>query len=91
MGQGSSTGKQGNTASKITQKFSPKKGLIQFKKCTRNFAVDRIETHEGICITQDKKRKPFDMKKARVEGTEAAEFVEKKQNSRNKVSYQGSV
>ena len=29
-------------------------------------------------------RKPFNMQKARVEGTEAAEFVEKKQGIRKK-------
>ena len=46
--------------------------------CGRNFADDRIEKHEEICSkTADKakKRKVFDMTKARVKGTDAAKYV----------------
>ena len=46
--------------------------------CGRNFADDRIEKHEEICAkTADKakKRKVFDMTKARVKGTDAAKYV----------------
>jgi transcriptional regulator NrdR family protein len=85
MGQGKSKAKEGGTKRvKIPPQFSPKRGLIQCKTCTRNFAPNRIETHLNICIQKSSKRKPFDMKKARVEGTEAAEFVEKKTVIRKK-------
>ena len=87
MGQGSSAEKEGNAASK----FSPKKGLIQCKKCTRNFALERIETHENICTKPGKKRKPFDMMRARIEGTEAEQFVEKKQKTRKKVFWKETI
>ena len=44
--------------------------------CGRNFAEDRIEKHEEVCAkTFNKKRKQFDMTKARVKGTDAAKFV----------------
>ena len=75
MGLGSSKVKQGDStkATKMPPKFSPKRGLVQCKNCTRNFASNRIETHLNICTKPGQKRKPFDMRKARVEGTEAAE------------------
>ena len=75
---------QGTSKAKIPPQFSPKSGLIQCKTCTRNFAPIRIETHLNICIQKSSKRKPFDMKKARVEGTEAAEFLERKKVIRKK-------
>lgn len=61
----------------------PRNDLIQCKNCDRNFAEDRIEKHETICEkTHNKKRKKFDMKKARVKGTDAAVFL-KMQNQSN--------
>jgi len=57
------------------KKFSPKPGLTQCKICSRSFAEDRIKVHTEICNkTKKKKRKIFDATKARVEGTEAAQF-----------------
>ena len=85
MGQGTSKANEGGTkGAKIPPQFSPKRGLIQCKTCTRNFASDRIEIHLNICTQKRSMRKPFNMQKARVEGTEAAEFVEKKQGIRKK-------
>ena len=54
--------------------------------CGRNFAEDRIEKHEEVCAkTHNKKRKAFDMTKARVKGTDAAKYVIKgKQNAQSK-------
>ena len=54
--------------------------------CGRNFAEDRIEKHEEVCSkTHNKKRKAFDMTKARVKGTDAAKYVIKgKQNVQSK-------
>ena len=54
--------------------------------CGRNFAEDRIEKHEEVCAkTHNKKRKAFDMTKARVKGTDAAKYVIKgKQNTQSK-------
>ena len=67
-----------------TPKFTAKAGLVQCKNCTRNFAADRIETHRIICKKTAKKRKPFDVSKARVEGTDAANFVGKTGGARKK-------
>lgn len=54
----------------------PRDDLIACKNCQRNFAEDRIEKHEEICLkTSKKKRKTFDMTKARVKGTDAANYV----------------
>jgi len=54
----------------------PRDDLISCKNCQRNFAEDRIEKHEEICTkTSQKKRKTFDMTKARVKGTDAAGYV----------------
>jgi len=54
----------------------PRDDLISCKNCQRNFAEDRIEKHEEICLkTSQKKRKTFDMTKARVKGTDAASYV----------------
>jgi len=64
---------KGKTKSAV-QKFAPKPGLVQCKNCTRNFASDRIETHRNICKKTQKKRKPFDISKARVDGTDAANY-----------------
>jgi len=54
----------------------PRDDLVSCKNCQRNFAEDRIEKHEEICMkTSQKKRKTFDMTKARVKGTDAAGYV----------------
>merc|ERR1719513_428779 len=54
----------------------PRDDLVSCKNCQRNFAEDRIEKHEEICLkTSQKKRKTFDMTKARVKGTDAAGYV----------------
>merc|ERR1712025_199463 len=54
----------------------PRDDLISCKNCQRNFAEDRIEKHEEICLkTSQKKRKTFDTTKARVKGTDAASYV----------------
>ena len=67
--------------------FSPKPGLIQCKNCSRNFAADRIDKHLNICKKMVKKRKPFDVSKARVDGTEAANFVEQKTRTKKVMGY----
>ena len=57
---------------------------MQCKKCGRYFAEDRIEKHENICSkTFNKKRKKFDMTKARVKGTDAAKFVKSEAQLKN--------
>ena len=66
------------------QTFAPKAGLVQCKNCTRSFASDRIETHRNICKKTAKKRKPFDVSKSRVEGTDAGNFTGKPQGIRKK-------
>ena len=54
------------------------------KNCGRNFADDRIEKHEEICLkTTAKKRKVFDMTKARVKGTDAAKYVRSSAHLKN--------
>merc|ERR1712013_529474 len=54
----------------------PRDDLVSCKNCQRNFVEDRIEKHEEICLkTSQKKRKTFDMTKARVKGTDAAGYV----------------
>ena len=70
----------------------PRDDLSQCKNCGRNFAEDRIEKHETICTkTTQKKRKPFDMTKKRVQGTDAAPYVKKqatqKPSNNSKVSF----
>ena len=51
-------------------------GLKQCRSCNRKFAPDRLETHQKICRDNiGRKRKVFNMSKARVEGTDAAGFV----------------
>ena len=65
--------------------FSPKPGLIQCKNCSRNFAADRIDKHLNICKKTVKQRKPFDVSKARVEGTDAANFVGQKTQTKKVV------
>ena len=71
-----------NNAEDTTPKFTAKAGLVQCKNCTRNFASDLIETHRIICKKTAKKRKPFDVSKARVEGTDAANFICKTKGTR---------
>merc|ERR1712183_147042 len=59
-------------------------GLKACKNCGRNFADDRIEKHEEICLkTAAKKRKVFDMTKARVKGTDAAKYVKSSTHLKN--------
>lgn len=65
---------QSNVRSRFVPK--PRDDLTSCKNCGRNFADDRIEKHQEICInTSKKKRKAFDMTKKRVQGTEAETFV----------------
>ena len=46
--------------------------------CGRKFATERLAKHETVCAkAASKKRKTFDMTKARVAGTEAAQFLRK--------------
>ena len=70
----------------------PRDDLSQCKNCGRNFVEDRIEKHETICTkTTQKKRKPFDMTKKRVQGTDAAPYVKnqgtQKPSTNSKVSF----
>ena len=54
----------------------PRDDLVSCSNCGRNFAVDRIEKHQEICLNTSKsKRKTFDMTKKRVQGTDAESFV----------------
>lgn len=67
---------QSNVRSRFVPK--PRDDLTACNNCGRNFAEDRIEKHQEICIkTSKKKRKTFDMTKKRVQGTEAETFVMK--------------
>merc|ERR1719412_139102 len=62
----------------------PRDDLKACKNCGRNFADDRIEKHEEICLkTAAKKRKVFDMTKARVKGTDAAKYVKSSTHLKN--------
>merc|ERR1712038_679382 len=62
----------------------PRDDLKACKNCGRNFAEDRIEKHEEICLkTAAKKRKVFDMTKARVKGTDAAKYVRSSAHLKN--------
>lgn len=64
----------------------PRDDLTQCANCGRNFAEDRIEKHQEICIkTSKKKRKTFDMTKKRLEGTDAENFALRK-GGRRRVS-----
>jgi len=77
------TRKNINPHKKSTErKFAPKAGLVQCRNCTRSFASDRIETHRDICKKTAKKRKPFDISKARVEGTDAANYSTQEKGGR---------
>ena len=45
--------------------------------CGRRFAASRIAAHQRVCKkVANKQRKVFDMTKARVQGTDAAKFVQ---------------
>mmetsp|Transcript_17264 Transcript_17264/g.44997 ORF Transcript_17264/g.44997 Transcript_17264/m.44997 type:complete len:833 (-) Transcript_17264:34-2532(-) len=58
--------------------------------CGRKFAADRLAKHENVCkkaATAAKKRKTFDVKKARIQGTEAAQFAGK---SRDEAKYEAA-
>jgi len=62
----------------------PRNDLVQCQNCERNFAEDRIEKHETICNkTFNKKRKRFDMRNARIKGTDAAAFLIKNSKTKN--------
>jgi len=52
--------------------------LVPCRICGRKFNEERLEKHMTACVkanNANKSRKTFDMKKARVEGTEAAQFA----------------
>lgn len=52
--------------------------LSECRYCGRRFATDRLGVHEDICgKTGKKKRKPFDVIKHRVQGTELEGYVNK--------------
>ena len=87
MGQGTSNPDKEAAKAANPPIFPPKRGFSQCENCSRNFAPDRIETHMNICSKAIKKRKPFDMSKARVEGTEAASYVDSTQGKRKKRVY----
>merc|ERR1712173_10016 len=61
----------------------PRDDLVPCKNCGRNFADDRVEKHEEICVKTAKKRKVFDMTKARVKGTDAAKYVKSSSHLKN--------
>lgn len=61
----------------VINEFEDVGGLYPCKKCGRKFASDRLQVHLNVCVGE-KKRKVFDMKKMRVQGTEAESFVNKK-------------
>lgn len=64
----------------------PRDDLVSCKNCGRNFAEDRIEKHQEICLKtaqKAKKRKVFDMTKARVKGTDAAKYVKSAAHLKN--------
>ena len=47
---------------------------VQCSYCGRRFAPDRIQKHEDACAGMSKKRRVFNSKKQRLQGTEAAQF-----------------
>lgn len=68
----------------------PRDDLLPCSNCGRNFAEDRIERHQDICLnTSKKKRKTFDMTKKRVQGTDAESFVLPKGKKRGGISNKG--
>ena len=61
--------------------------LVGCSICGRNFAEDRIEKHQEICMkSQSKKRKTFDMAKKRLQGTDAETFALKPKRGGARVS-----
>jgi zinc-finger of a C2HC-type len=61
----------------------PPEGMATCQFCSRNFNEDRLQKHEEICKkTKQKKRRVFDAVKARVEGTEAEQYVKKASKSK---------
>ena len=48
--------------------------LAACDNCGRSFAEDRLDTHFNICVNQ-KERKPFNVARKRVEGTEAEDML----------------
>ena len=74
------------------EKFRPVAGLTQCSVCSRNFNADRIDTHRNICKkTTNKRRKPFNVQKARIEGTDAANFFSKSRKKAEKVGKGGNI
>lgn len=56
--------------------------LIPCSICGRKFMQDRLDKHRDVCSkTKQKVRKPFDVRAARVQGTEMEKYVLKKQSS----------
>ncbi|CAK1583343.1 unnamed protein product [Parnassius mnemosyne] len=59
--------------------------------CGRRFAPDRLAKHQEICKkSHSKKRKPFDVLKHRLAGTEAEPFIGKLRKSTTQSSNKGS-
>eukprot|EP00729_Bicosta_minor_P007062 gene7062-33092_t len=59
--------------------------------CGRKFNPDRLEKHEVACKASKEKaakRKVFDQSKARLQGTDAAQFVGKKSSKANEKKYE---
>jgi hypothetical protein len=53
--------------------------------CGRKFATERLAKHQAVCkknASTAKKRKTFDTKKSRIQGTDAAQFAGKTDDSR---------
>lgn len=49
--------------------------LVPCKTCGRKFREDRLSKHAKICMKNVKKRKVYDMSKARTKGTDFEKFV----------------
>ncbi len=48
--------------------------MAECDNCGRSFAEDRLDTHFNICVNQ-KERKPFNVAKQRIVGTEAEDML----------------
>lgn len=58
--------------------------LVSCNICGRKFSDDRLMMHSKICAkNQGKKRKAYDMTKARTQGTDAEKFVRRKAFTRS--------
>lgn len=66
--------------------------LVSCKICGRKFSDDRLAMHKNICAkNQGKKRKVFDMTKARTQGTDAEKFVRRKAFNRSQSPVSASL